>query len=428
MRKDGVRLEVLVGRAVLEGYTDRGIGYAVEITEEKQLRVKQAQLEHQLRQSEKLNALGQLTGGIAHDFNNLLSIIIGYTSLTESKLGVQSFARENTAHVLKAAETAKNLIRKLLAFSRKQELNPEMLNLNDLISDLSGMLTRVIDERITLELHLGAKVGNIEADRSQIEQVILNLVVNARDAMPNGGILGIETFNAPCPRDAQSQVEGEALRVSDTGIGMDESVRARMFEPFFTTKQESGGTGLGLATVYGIVKQSGGHIEVESKPGEGSTFTLYFPKAHALEIVGQRAARERKAPSTGSETILLIEDLSELRETIATMLRTKGYRVLQARDGVDAVNVAASHFAPIDLILTDVVMPILNGPEAVRKIRMRRPGVKAIYITGYTDQSAADKDLSSNSVTVEKPIYPEALMAKIREVLDQDQANNRIGS
>jgi two-component system, cell cycle sensor histidine kinase and response regulator CckA len=246
--------------------------------------------------------------------------------------------------------------------------------------------------------------------------------------MPNGGILGIETFNAPCPPDAQSQVDGEALRVSDTGIGMDESVRSRMFEPFFTTKQESGGTGLGLATVFGIVKQSGGHIAVESKLGKGSTFTLYFPKAHAFEIGGQRDARERKESTTGSETILLIEDLSELRDMMATTLRTKGYKVLQARDGVDAVNVAASHFAPIDLILTDVVMPKLNGPEAVREIRMRRPGVKAIYITGYADQSVVDKGPASNAITVEKPIRPDALIAKIREVLDQDQTKNRIAS
>jgi two-component system, cell cycle sensor histidine kinase and response regulator CckA len=429
-RKDGVRLHALVGRALQEGFTDRGIGYATDVSELKELRAQQAQLEHQLRQSEKLNALGQLAGGIAHDFNNLLTIIIGYTGLIESKLGAQSSVRENTSQVLKAAETAKNLIRKLLAFSRKQVLNPELLNLNDLISDLSGMLTRVLEERVKLELHLGAKEGHIVADRSQIEQVILNLVVNARDAMPNGGILRIETFNAPCPPDAQSRVGGqcEAVRISDTGIGMDESVRSRMFEPFFTTKQESGGTGLGLATVYGIVKQSGGQIEVESKLGAGSTFTVYFPKAHALEIIGQRSAPERKEATTGSETILLIEDLSELREMMATILRGKGYKVLQARDGVDAMNVAGLHSAAIDLIVTDIVMPELNGPEAVRQIRLRRPAVKAIYITGYADQAVADNKLSPNSITVEKPIRPDTLTSKIREVLDQDQANSRIGS
>jgi two-component system, cell cycle sensor histidine kinase and response regulator CckA len=429
IRKDGERLQALVGRALLEGFKDRGIGYAIDISEMKQLKAKQAQLEHQLLQSEKLNALGQLAGGIAHDFNNLLSIIIGYTSLTESKLGVDSSVRENTNQVLKAADSAKNLIRKLLAFSRKQILNPELLNVNELISELSGMLTRVLDERVKLELRLSPKVGNIEADRSQIEQVILNLVVNARDAMPHGGMLTVDTFTAKFPQDAHPELEGEyeAIRVSDTGIGIDDSVRLRIFEPFFTTKQENGGTGLGLATVYGIVRQSGGQIDLESKLGEGSSFTIYFPKARALTIVGQSVGQAADASAAGSETILLIEDLAELREMIAAMLRSKGYNVLQARDGADAVAIATSHFAPIDLIVTDVVMPKLNGPEAVRQIRTRRGGVKAIYITGYSNQSMTAEDLSSNSITVEKPIRPDTLLTKIREVLDQDQASTRIG-
>jgi two-component system cell cycle sensor histidine kinase/response regulator CckA len=428
LRKDGVRVQALVGRALLEGYTDRGIGYAVDISETKQLRAKQAQLEHQLLQSEKLNALGQLAGGIAHDFNNLLSIIIGYTSLTESKLGGQSSVRENTTQVLKAAESAKNLIRKLLAFSRKQLLNPELLSLNELISELTGMLTRVLDERVKLELRLGPKVGNIEADRSQIEQAILNLVVNARDAMPEGGVLSIDTFSTTFPQDNHPELEGEyeTIRITDTGTGMEDSVRLRIFEPFFTTKQESGGTGLGLASVYGIVKQSAGYIDVESKLGEGSSFTICLPKARPLKIVGSTGGRAVTPSSAGSETILLIEDLTELREMIATILRSKGYTVLQSPDGADAVNLAASHFAPIDLIVTDVIMPKLNGPEAVRQIRTRRPGVKAIYITGYSNQ-LTDEQLSSKSVTVEKPIRPDTLLAKVRELLDQNQSSTRIG-
>ncbi len=429
IRKDGVRLHALVGRALLEGYTDRGIGYAVDITESTELKARQAQLEQQLRQSEKLNALGQLAGGIAHDFNNLLSIIIGYTSLTESKLGSDSSVRENTKQVLKAAESAKNLIRKLLAFSRKQVLNPELLNLNELITDVSGMLTRVLDERVKLELRLGAKVGNIQADRSQVEQAILNLVVNARDAMPHGGVLTIDTFTSRFPDDKHPDLEGEyeSIRVTDTGTGIDDSVRLRIFEPFFTTKEERGGTGLGLATVYGIVKQSGGHIDLESKLGEGSSFTIHLPKARALTIVGQPGENEVNGFSAGTETILVIEDLAELREMIGTILQSKGYKVLQARDGVDAVNLAASHFAPIDLIVTDVVMPKLNGPEAVRQIRTRRPSMKAIYITGYSNQVMGDEELFSNSVTVEKPIRPDTLLAKIRELLDQDQTSTRMG-
>ena len=429
LRKDGTRLSVLVGRARVEGAANRRIGYALDVSEMKQLEERQSQLQQQLLQSEKLNALGQLAGGIAHDFNNLLSIIIGYTSLTESKLGGASSVRENTTQVLRAADSAKKLIRKLLAFSRKQILNPELLNVNELISELSGMLMRVLDERVKLELRLGPKVGNIEADRSQIEQVILNLVVNARDAMPQGGMLTIDTFSASFPQDKRPELEGEyeAIRVTDTGIGIDDSVRLRIFEPFFTTKQESGGTGLGLATVYGIVKQSGGQIDLESKLGEGTSFTIYFPKARALTIVGQPAGPAVSASAAGSETILLIEDLTELREMIATMLRSKGYNVLQARDGADAVAIAASHFAPIDLIVTDVVMPKLNGPEAVRQIRTRRAGVKAIYITGYSNQALSGEEASHNSITVEKPIRPDTLLAKIRELLDQDQASSRIG-
>jgi two-component system, cell cycle sensor histidine kinase and response regulator CckA len=428
-RKDGSRVPVLVGRARVEGAPDRGIGYALDVSEMKHLEERQTQLQQQLLQSEKLNALGQLAGGIAHDFNNLLSIIIGYTSLTESKLGAASSVRENTTQVLKAADSAKNLIRKLLAFSRKQILNPELLNVNELISELSGMLTRVLDERVKLELRLGPKVGNIEADRSQVEQVILNLVVNARDAMPHGGLLTIDAFTANFPQETHPELEGEyeAIRVSDTGIGIDDSVRLRIFEPFFTTKQETGGTGLGLATVYGIVKQSGGHIDLESKLGEGSSFTIYFPKARALTIVGQTAGQAVSASAAGSETILLIEDLAELREMIATMLRSKGYNVLQARDGAEAVSIAASHFAPIDLIVTDVVMPKLNGPEAVRQIRLRRSGVKAIYITGYSNEALTGEEFSRNSITVEKPIRPDTLLAKIRELLDQDQTSTRIG-
>ena len=321
------------------------------------------------------------------------------------------------------------MIRKLLAFSRKQILNPELVNVNELISELSGMLTRVLDERVKLELRLGPKVGNIEADRSQVEQVILNLVVNARDAMPQGGVLTIDTFTATFPQDRHPEIEGEyeAIRVTDTGTGMDDSVRLRIFEPFFTTKQESGGTGLGLATVYGIVKQSGAHIDVDSELGEGSSFTVYFPKARALSIVGQTADQSVDASADGSETILLVEDLAELREMIATMLRSKGYNVLLARDGAQAVAVATSHFAPIDLIVTDVIMPKLNGPEAVRQIRTRRAGVKAMYITGYSNQAMSDEELTPNSVTVEKPIRPDTLLAKIREILDQDHTGTRTG-
>jgi two-component system cell cycle sensor histidine kinase/response regulator CckA len=351
-------------------------------------------------------------------------VIIGYSSLTESRLGSDDPLRENTIQVLRAADKAKNLTRKLLAFRRKQVLHPELINVNELILELDGILSRVLDERIALKLRLGKGTGNIEADLSQIEQVIVNLVINGRDAMPNGGTLTIETLNVVFPPNSkpdQLASESVVLRVSDTGMSMAPEIQSRIFEPFFTTKQKGGGTGLGLATVYGIVRQSGGHIEVESTVGQGSTFTIYFPRVRAHKPASRKPVQTAVPVSAGSETILLVEDLDELREMIKMTLQSKGYRVILARDGEEAVRVAKSVSGEIQLVISDVVMPRLNGPEAVQQIREQSRDLKAIFMTGHAEQPIEIQSAVPSSITLEKPLRPEILLAKIREVLEHDR-------
>jgi len=424
--KDGSRLDVLVGRSLIEGFSDREIGYALDITELKQFQAEKLKLEKLMAQKEKLNALGELAGGIVHDFNNLLSVIIGYSSLTESCLEPHDPVREHTVQVLRAADKAKNLTRKLLAFSSKQVLNSELINVNDVILELHGILSRVLDERIELKLRLGQSLGAIEADVSQIEQVVLNLVFNARDAMPDGGTLTIETSNVvfPWPNTTSDQLKGDfvVLRVSDTGIGIAPEIQARIFEPFFTTREKTGGTGLGLATVYGIVRQSKGHIEVESSVGRGTAFMIYFPHSRTLQFPSRKSVQTAFPVKTGSETILLVEDLDELRDMLTVTLQSKGYAVIQASNGEEAVQVARSFPGEIQLVVSDVVMPRMNGPEAVQRISEHRPSIKAIFITGYAEHPLEIKSAVPSSITVEKPVRPEMLLEKIREVLDFGRA------
>ena len=286
IRKDGSRLPVLIGQARIERSPDWGIGYALDLSETKANEAKNALLQRQLLQSERLNALGLLAGGIAHDFNNILNIIIGHATLVESRLSSdpeKSSLRENAAQILNAADKGRSLSRKLLVFGRRDVSNPERLKLNELISEWHGMLNQVLDKRFTLVLNLAVDAGSIQADRSEIEQVILNLVLNARDAMPNGGEIEIETSRSVLPDDTHPRLSGEyvVVRIRDTGVGMDEALASKIFEPFFTTKKDKSGTGLGLAMVYGIVQRFRGHIEVDSKLGHGSVFTIYFPRVYA---------------------------------------------------------------------------------------------------------------------------------------------------
>jgi PAS domain S-box-containing protein len=423
LRKDGTRLDVLVGKSLLEGFTDRGIGYALDVTELKAAQAEKGKLEQQLAQAEKLNALGKLAGGIAHDFNNLLSVIVGYASLSESGLQAGDPVRNNATQILRAAESAQKLIRKLLAFSRKQALNPEVININALISELQGIVDRILDQRIQLILHLSPAVGRIKADSSQIEQIILNLVINAREAMQDGGTLTIETSNVALPRAKMpKQLDDEfvSIRISDTGTGMQADVREHIFEPFFTTKQKSGGSGLGLATVYGIVSQSGGRIDVDSKVGVGSIFTVYLPRHHG-ESAAMPPAKPKCPPEHGhQEVILLVEDRDDLREILSVLLQTNGYRVIQARDGQDAVGVAESFPGHIRLMVTDVVMPNLSGPDAVQQIRQTRPDLKVIFVTGYAE--LWNQAPIPSSVTLEKPLRPESFLKRISDFLEQGQS------
>jgi PAS domain S-box-containing protein len=418
IRKDGTRVPVLAGAAMLDASRTRGIAYALDVSELRKAQQRSSDLEAQLRQSQKLEAVGQLASGIAHDFNNLLNIIVGYTCLIEAKVGPDESLRDEVTHVLKAAEKASSLIRKLLAFGRKQLLSPELVDINSMLREYQQIMPRLIGEKIHFELRLSPSIWPVEVDRNQLEQVIVNLAVNSRDAMPVGGKLTITTSND----ESTGKV---SITFTDTGIGMDEHTKARMFDPFFTTKPEGRGSGLGLSTVYGIVTQSGGQITASSEVGKGATFVIYFPKAEQLRRLPRPALETSKASvylpdkKQGLETILLAEDEPDLRELLSNLLRMNGYRVLAAKDGESAIVIAKSHNGPIELLLTDIVMPKMNGVEAAQKIRSLRPDVRIIYMTGYAEEAFLLTKTVDEDVLLEKPIAPAILFDKIRELLDQ---------
>lgn len=381
-------------------------------------------LEEQLRQAQKVEAVGRLAGGIAHDFNNLLMVMSGYSAALLRKLEPDNPLRRYPLEVKKAGERAAALTQQLLAFSRRQVLEPKVLDLNDTVTSLSEMLTRLIGEHIELVSLLDIGLGRVKADPGQIEQVIMNLVINGRDAMPKGGTLTIKTTNveidealAPLLSDVQpgSYV---MLTVSDTGHGMDEETQSHIFEPFFTTKDLGKGTGLGLASVYGIVKQSGGSISVQSEPGRGTTFTIYLPRVAESTPILQKSEPARE-PGRGSETILLVEDEEAVRTLIRESLEEAGYRVLEASHGTEALMLSAQHAGPIHLLLTDVVMPHVSGRELADLLVYARPGTKVLYMTGYTDDIVLQQGrLEPGMSVIHKPVPPEALLRKVREVLD----------
>ncbi|HET9575439.1 MAG TPA: PAS domain S-box protein, partial [Nitrospira sp.] len=354
------------------------------------------QTEAQLRQSQKMEAVGRLAGGVAHDFNNLLTVIRGYSELLLARLAPDDSMHKDMLEVKKAADRASGLTRQLLAFSRRQFIAPKVIDLNALIANMDGMLRRLLGEDIVeLCTELNPQTGLIRADSGQIEQVIMNLAVNARDAMPKGGRLTIETRNVTIgnqPRQTPAGVKPGAyvlLAVRDTGHGMDEETQSHLFEPFFTTKEKGKGTGLGLSTVYGIVKQNGGSIVVESKKDEGATFKIYFPLveqgAHGPGLL------DVAEPVHGRETILLVEDEPAVRGLVHETLRLHGYTVLEARHGIEALMTGAKHQGPIHLLLTDVVMPQMSGPEVAEKIQVVRPGIKVLYMSGYPDHPAFEQ-------------------------------------
>jgi PAS domain S-box-containing protein len=380
-------------------------------------------LEEQLVQSQKMEAIGRLAGGVAHDFNNLLTAILGYSNLVLEELEPFHPARADVHEMRKASESAAALTQQLLAFSRKQILQPQVLDLNAAVARADGLLQRLIGEDIALVSRLDSELARISADPGQIEQVILNLAINARDAMPHGGKLTIETSNVELDQSYAAKHPGSSpgahvmLAVSDTGIGMDEDTLAHVFEPFFTTKQRGEGTGLGLSTVYGIVKQSGGSIWVYSEPGRGTTFKVYFPRVVAGEPVAPVAPRAEGL--RGSETILLAEDQPEVRSIGSAVLTRYGYQVLEAANGEQALAIIRSHPGPIHLLLSDVVMPSMNGPELARRVQADHPGIRVLFASGYTDDAIVRHGVLDPGVAfLQKPFTPTALLKKIRELLD----------
>jgi len=409
-------VEVRDMAAVWEGETAL-IAFVTDITERKRL-------EEQYLQAQKMEAVGRLAGGVAHDFNNLITALIGQATFALQELPPHHPAREDVAGIMDLGNRASQLTRQLLAFSRRQILSPGVVDLNELIVDIDKLLGRVIGEDIDLITIPGANLAAVRVDPACMEQVLMNLVVNARDAMPEGGKLTIETGNVVLDEAYASThpevTPGEyvSVAVTDTGLGMTEEVRQHLFEPFFTTKEPGKGTGLGLATVYGIVKQHGGHIWVYSEPGQGTTFKIYLPAVAELPQALPRRDEEGYLP-VGTETVLLVEDSPTVRGVAARMLRDQGYTVLVAADGREALRVVQEYSEPIHLLVTDVVMPQMGGRELAERLRSARPGFRVLYMTGYTDNAIVHHGVLEEGVNLlQKPFTAGMLVRKVREVLD----------
>ncbi len=383
------------------------------------------QLEEKFRQAHKMEAIGRLSGGIAHDFNNLLGVIIGYAEILQERLAESDPLRVSADEIVKAGNRAASLTRQLLAFSRQQILEFEVLDLNEIVADIEKMLRRVIGEDIELRADLDPELGHVKADRSQLEQLFLNLVVNARDAMPEGGRLLIETRSFemseeyvrsyPYPVKTGSYAR---VTVKDTGLGMDADVQARIFEPFFTTKEKGKGTGLGLSTVYGVVKQSGGYIEVHSEIGKGAAFLIYFPTVQETASQTKPHQTSRSAHAA-HETILLVEDEDSLRTLSRNLLELSGYTVIEARNGNEALAIAKSRTGSIHLLLTDIVMPGISGRELAKRLLVEMPQLKVVYMSGYAGQSIGENEIfGKNAHYLQKPFSRENLAQKVRDALE----------
>jgi len=383
-----------------------------------------AVLQDQLRQSQKMEAIGQLTGGVAHDFNNLLTVIKGYSQLSLMQLNEGNPLRGKIEEIQKAADRAASLTRQLLAFSRRQVMEMRVLDLNAILGDLDKMLQRIIGEDIELRTVLAEDLGRVRADPGQIEQVIINLAVNAKDAMPNGGKLTIETANVDLDEEyARNHVAVTLgryvmLAVSDTGVGMVPEIRERIFEPFFTTKEKGMGTGLGLSTVYGIVKQSGGNIWVYSEPGHGTTFKIYLPQVDEPPEEMVEKVMKEELPR-GSETILIVEDNEEVRKLAMSVLEKQGYNVLEASNGDDALHLPKERKESVHLILVDVVMPGISGRQLVEQFKEVCRDCKVLYMSGYTENGIVHHGILEKGMNyIQKPFSVDGLARKVREVLD----------
>ena len=418
-RKDGKECWCFVSGAPIldsDGRFAGSFGMFTDITDRRRL-------EEQLRQSQKMEAVGRLAGGVAHDFNNLLTVIFGYSDVLLQGLEPGPL-REAAQEVRGAGKRAAALTRQLLAFSRKQALVPEVLDLGDVVSGLSTMVERLIGEDVKVSVVVSPNLGRVKADRGQLEQVVMNIAVNARDAMPKGGSLIFELQNVELD-DAYTRAHAEVepgpyvlLAISDTGTGMDAETQKHIFEPFFTTKETGKGTGLGLSTVQGIVLQSGGSIGVYSEPGRGTTFKVYLPRFAGDAAVRRPVSGVHPALPTGSETVLVVEDETAIRQLTNLILQKAGYTVLLAESPVAAERIAGSHPGPIHLLLTDVVMPGMRGPELAERLLRLRPDLRVLFMSGYTDDAIAHHGfLDAGREFLQKPFTPFRLTQKIREVL-----------
>jgi PAS domain S-box-containing protein len=429
--KDGTKLFGEVSVSLVKDSKGKPTGFrgiARDITERKRAEEEKAALQEELRQSQKMEAIGGLAGGIAHDFNNLLTVISGNCQLSLLELKEGDPVKGNIQEIKAAADRATSLTRQLLAFSRRQVLNMSVLDLNTIIRDLEKMLRRVIGEDVELVTSLANDLGTVKTDPGWIEQVIMNLAVNGRDAMPSGGKLIIETNNAeldePYTRSHVAIKPGRYVKlcVSDTGVGMVPEVREHLFEPFFTTKKKGKGTGLGLSTVYGIVKQSEGNIWVCSEPGLGTTFNIYLPRVDE-SLVDTREKVTREEHPGGGETILVVEDEEDVRGLTVRILERQGYRVLEASCGNDALLLSKERIEPIDMVLTDVVMPGMNGPQLADQLMHLHPKMQVLYMSGYTDNAVFHQGILGEGVNyIQKPFTIDGLMKKMREVLDKNSS------
>jgi signal transduction histidine kinase len=377
-------------------------------------------LETKLRQTQKMEAVGHLAGGVAHDFNNLLGVILGYADVILTETNLPHDTAKKLDEIRLAAEKATGLTRQLLAFGRQQVLKPVVLDLNKVVAENQTLLTRLLPEDIELQFHPAPGPLKVRADRTQIEQVLLNLSVNARDAMPQGGRLAIKTVATQLnyedgPLDPGNYV---LLEVTDTGIGMDAETQARVFDPFFTTKERDKGTGLGLSTVYGIVDQSGGFIQMTSQLARGTTFRVYLPEVNAPEYIS--ASEPRTDSIGGNETVLIVEDSPSLRELFHHSLKASGYKVLEAGTGEEALQVVDTHAGPIHMLVTDVIMPGMGGRELAARFKEKRPESRVLYVSGYPDETIARRGVLESGVTLLlKPFGPVEFIRKVREQLDR---------
>jgi two-component system, cell cycle sensor histidine kinase and response regulator CckA len=398
-----------------QGEIYRIVGHAEDITEQKKI-------EMQFFQSQKMDAFGKLAGGVAHDFNNLLTVISGYNEIVLNGFNANDPRRDCVEEIGKAAERASALTGQLLAFSRQQVLQPKIINLNDVVENVQKMLRRLIGEDVVLDTGMAENLHTTRADPGQLENVLMNLAVNARDAMPHGGTLTIMTENVTVSYGNPNVPEGHyaVLRVADSGVGMTEQVKMQIFEPFFTTKPLGHGTGLGLATCYGIIKQSNGFITVDSKPGEGSTFNIYLPCISGTQEKAEHGGRTASLPR-GSEKVLVVEDEMNVRKLAVSILQRLGYEVIEAINGEEAFRIAQAHLGQkIDLLITDVVMPQMGGRDLALWIRAMYPEAKILFTSGYPDRAFEKDDLlDENSAFMPKPYAPKVLAVQVRELLDK---------